>query len=484
MRRLLCCAVCALLLCSSVGFVACAKTQARCLYQITAEYFPESRTLSAEMRVTVPNVTETAFGELKFELWGNAYREGAKYKPVSALYASAAYYNGESYGRMNISAVEGAAGFEIGGEDENILCVKLNEELYPDESVTLTVKFDVLLAEVNHRLGVGEHNVNLANFYPILCAYNDGFLEYVYTENGDPFVSECADYTVTLTLPEEYTAFCSGKSERAEENGKAIYSVTAENMRDLAFVFGSDFQTVSSEVSVGGKNVTAVYAYFSDETPETTLSAATDSLKYYSETFGDYAYPQYTVVQTDFPYGGMEYPALSMISPSLAKDDVPLVAAHETAHQWWYAMVGSNQFEAAWQDEGLAEFSTALFLENFPQYGETYEEFVHRCENGYRAFFSVKSQLEGKADTSMTRPLTSFSGAYEYRNIAYDKGVILFDRVRSVIGEKKLLANLQSYFRSYEGEIASPDDLIACFGGPGSNAGSMMRAFTDGTCVI
>lgn len=280
---------------------------------IEAEYFPASRTLSAEMRVTVPNATETAFSELKFQLWGNAFREDAKNKPVSELYAPAAYYNGESYGRMNISAVEGAAGFEIGGEDENILLVKLNEELYPDESVTLTVKFDVLLAEVNHRLGVGEHNVNLANFYPILCAYNDGFLEYVYTENGDPFVSDCADYTVTLTLPTDYAVFCSGQSERSEQNGKATYIITADNMRDVAFVFGTQFKTVSSQVLIGGSHVSVVYAYFSDETPETTLSAAADSLKYYSETFGDYAYPQYTVVQTDFPYGGMEYPALSMI---------------------------------------------------------------------------------------------------------------------------------------------------------------------------
>ncbi len=481
MRKLLCCAVCALLVCLSFGFVSCAKPQTRCRYTVTAEYFPDTRTLSAEMCVTVPNTTETALEELKFELWGNAFREGAQNKPVSDLYAPSAYYRGMSYGNISVTAVDGAAGFEVCGEDENILSVRLEHALYPDECVTLNMKFDVVLAEINHRLGVGEHTVNLANFYPVLCAYDGGFLEYVYAENGDPFVSECADYCVTLTVPKEYSAFCSGESERNEENGKAVYSVTAQNVRDIAFVLGTELKSVSAEVTVGGKNVKTVYAYYADETPETALSVATESLKYFSETFGNYAYPCYTVVQTDFPYGGMEYPALSMISGTLAKDDVPTVIAHETAHQWWYAAVGSNQFEAAWQDEGLAEFSTALFLEHCPEYGDTYAEFVHRCENGYRAFFSVKTQLTGKADTSMTRPLTSFSGAYEYRNIAYDKGVILFDRVRSVIGEKKLFAALQSYYRAYAGKIASTDDLIACFHG---NAASMIRAFTDGTCVI
>ena len=385
------------------------------------------------MTVTVPNSGENALEALKFELYPNAFREDAEFAPVSGIYKNAAYYAGMNYGGIAISSVENAAGFEINGEDKNILTVTLEEPLYPDEAVTLGIDFEVTIPAVNHRFGVGQHNVNLANFYPVLCARTEsGFYECVYSSNGDPFVSECADYDVTLVIPEEYTAVWGGTGEWTAANGKKTCHAVFENVRDVAFVLGKELRSVSADAD----GVSVEYWYFSDTSPDRTLKVATDSLSYFSRTFGKYEYPRYVVVQTDFPYGGMEYPALSMISSALKESEVPAVVAHETAHQWWYAMVGNNQFEAAWQDEGLAEYSSALFLGAYPEYGGSYEEFVRRSENSYRAYYSVSSQISGEADTSMTRPLTAYSGDYEYRNLAYDKGVILFDRVRAVTGDR------------------------------------------------
>ncbi len=480
MKKMICCvlAACAAGL-SLAALCGCAKESARNQYVINAEYLPEEKLLTAEMSVTVPNLTDNAFEELKFQLYPNAYREGAKYAPVSELYAPAAYYAGKSYGSIGISRVDGAAGYEICGEDENILSAKLLSPLYPDEEVTLHLEFSVTLAQINHRLGIGEHTVNLANFYPVLCTYGtNGFTEYVYSSNGDPFVSECADYEVTLTVPESYTAAYGGAGERVAENGKAAYHVIAENVRDVAFVLGEEFHTAKAES--GGCEIE--YFYYGDEDPQAAISAAKESLEYFSETFGKYPYPRYTVVRTDFPYGGMEYPMLSMISADLRADDLTPVIVHETAHQWWYSLVGSNQFEHAWQDEGLAEYSTALFLEAHPAYGINYRDFIASAEKSYRAFFSVYSQVHGEADTSMDRPLTSFRGEYEYRNIAYDKGVILFDKVRSVIGEKRLISALKRYCDKYAYRLASPQDMIACFPGAGTEA--LFRSFTEGRCVI
>ena len=211
---------------------------------------------------------------------------------------------------------------------------------------------------------------------------------------------------------------------------------------------------------------------------------AADSLSFYEKTFGDYAYPAYTVVQTDFPYGGMEYPMLSMISLSLHQSEVAAVVAHETAHQWWYAMVGSDQYNEAWQDEGLAEYSVALFWDAYPQYGGSYKEMVALSESGYRAFFSVYSQVSKSSDTRMSRPLSEFGGLYEYRSIAYDKGVILFDRVRTVAGERKVLRALSRYAKRYGGKIASADDLISCFVDVGAHVAELFASFIEGKCVI
>ena len=175
---------------------------------------------------------------------------------------------------------------------------------------------------------------------------------------------------------------------------------------------------------------------------------------------------------------------LSMISADLRAEEVPLVVAHETAHQWWYAMVGSDQFCEAWQDEGLAEFSAALFLGKHPEYGMTYEDCVSASEASYRAFFSVWTQIAEGENTAMQRALTEFSGEYEYRNVVYDKGLILFDRLMETLGEKKTLSALREYARGYTGRIAPPEALIACFSSRGSYAEGVFSSFLGGTCVI
>lgn len=487
MRKIIGCALSAALLLSCTGLAACSKqgAEGKCSYTIAAEYLEETRTLSAEMKVRVPNTSKVPLTELKFELWANAYREGAKYAPVSELFSRAAYYGGASYGEMKIKGISGAESFSVEGEDSNILTLKLASPLAVGSATEVTISFDVALANINHRLGVTQHTVNLGGFYPMLCYLgDDGFTEYVYSSNGDPFVSEIANYDVTLTVPEEYVLATGFAAEEVKNNdmgaGKCSYRVRAEGVRDIAFVLGKEFEVLTDTVQ--GKEV--AYYYYADTTPEVAMKTATESLAFYSKTFGEYEYPRYAVVQTDFVYGGMEYPALSMIASDLLAGNVPEVVAHETAHQWWYSMVGSNQFTEAWQDEGLAEYSTALFFEAHPTYNVDYADFIGLSESSYRAFFSVYSQLHGEADTTMSRALTDFSGEYEYRNIAYDKGVILFDRVREIAGERKFNAALKRYFETYNGAIATPAQLVGCFSKSGANVTALFDSFLEGKCVI
>ena len=477
MRKILSFITGTLIAASLLPIAACGEKTQKTAYDIKAEYLAEEDLLRCEMTTTVFNPTDNAFDRLSFELWANAYREGAKYRPVSELYAPAAYYEGESYGGITLSSVEGGT-FEVGGEDENILYVTPESPLYPDESATFTMKFDVKLAHVNHRLGVGERTVTLSGFYPILCAFKDGgFYECVYSENGDPFVSDCADYHVELTVPAAYDV--AGAELSSKSNDKCEFFLDANNVREVAFVLSDAF--IRTDGSAG--DVPVSYYALTDDAAE-DLTSTCDALSFCAETFGEYAYPRYNVVETDLPYGGIEYPMLSMISSTLTDVQRPAVIVHETAHQWWYASVGSNQFEEAWQDEGLAEWTTALFMESHPQYGSSYRDMVNSSERSYRAFFSVSAQVNGEADTRMSRPLTSYTGVYEYKNIAYDKGVILFDRIRDVAGEQKLIKGLKNYAAAYSGKIASPADLICCLTDAGARVEELVRSFTEGKCVI
>ena len=138
------------------------------MYEITAEYIPENHTLTGTVKVTFENTTDNALSILKFQLYPNAYRKDAVYRPVSTAYTSSAYYNGDSYGEIVISSVHGSKNWEVLGEDENVLYVYLERELYPGDMVVLDIGFITKLAEVNHRTGMTARSVNLGNFFPIL----------------------------------------------------------------------------------------------------------------------------------------------------------------------------------------------------------------------------------------------------------------------------------------------------------------------------
>lgn len=467
-----------------LGFAGCKKKSGKTSeYEIFASYDSNSRTLTGAVDFTYYNSTDNELGELKFNLYGNAYREGALHKPVSAAYEARAYYAGKSYGGMTVESVENCASWNVTGEDENILSVTLAEPVYPEQSAKLKINYKLTLAFINHRTGVASNAVvNLGNFYPVLCAYTrEGFIEAPYYCCGDPFVSECADYTVTVDMPASFTAAASGKlvgETTAADRKKCSYSL--KNARDFALVLSEKFRVVSGNVN----GVEVSYYYYSDGDAQKSLAAACESLEYFSQSFGGYVYPTLSVVQTGFCYGGMEYPALTMIADDLKGDEGIYTIVHENAHQWWYAMVGSDQLNCGWQDEGLAEYSSVMFFESRPDYAFTRAGLIGSATKAYRAFYSVYNQIFGEADTSMNRNLSQYESEYEYSNIAYNKGMIMFDLLRQSIGDDRFSAALKKYFKENLYKIASCDDLIGCFISDGSDLEGFFDAFIGGKIVI
>ena len=145
------------------SFAGCAGGEVpRSKYDISAEY--EGGVLTAEMSFTYHNAEECEMPALEFNLYGNAYREGAALPPVSRSYHAKAYYNGDSYGSMEITEVSPCAAWEVCGEDENILRVELEKPVPPGGETTIAVKYTLTLAEVEHRTGIARHAVNLGNF--------------------------------------------------------------------------------------------------------------------------------------------------------------------------------------------------------------------------------------------------------------------------------------------------------------------------------
>lgn len=454
-------------------------------YSMELEFDEENMMLKGRNTVSYLHRGENPVSEVYFQLHANGFRRDAEYKAVSTLYYQKAYPHGMNDGYIEVSSVqcEGvSANFSVGGEDANILIVPLLKELYPGERAEFVMEYIVKIPNCRHRLGYAEDTVNLGNFYPIAAVYEQGEYQcYPYYSNGDPFYSEVSNYEVSLTLPKDYIVAMSGQMTEEEEGELKHVTATGTLMREFAIVMSKNFEVLEQDVD--GVNV-RLYTY-RDERKEQNLQCAADAIRTYSEMFGPYPYPTYSVVKADFIYGGMEYPGLSLLSDDVSDDYFLEVIAHETAHQWWYGLVGSNQVTSAWQDEGLTEYSTALFFEQNTQYNRSLDSFMKVQQDGYRVFTDVYQQLVGKVNTSMSRASNEYASELEYVTMTYNKGCMLFHEVRNAVGLDKFLKACRKYYERYLYQNATPAQLIGAMeAGSGVKLNALFESFLDGDTLL
>jgi hypothetical protein len=142
------------------------------------------------------------------------------------------------------------------------------------------------------------------------------------------------------------------------------------------------------------------------------------------------------VVTADRLSLGFEYPTLVFLS-----SDLPgFVTAHETAHQWFYSLVGNDQARDPWLDEALAEWATARF-------GKTVAD---------EAATQIPAEVVNRLGESM-----SFWGPLPFRPYVWDgiymQGVKAF---ASFGDDEKVDCALRAYVRANAYRTAVPDDLL------------------------
>ena len=438
--------------------------------------------LAGTVKVVYEHLLESETDLLKFQLYPNAYRQDSLYPPIAKGEENTAYYQGESYGEIVISSVNGAKNWEVMGEDENILYVRLPQSLFYGDKTVLDIGFMVKLANVNHRTGITPHTVNLSHFYPVLCAEkNGGFYECAYYNVGEPFLQSFAEYKLSLKLPKEYTVACTGEitSERMLESKKE-YTMYATNVQDLALTLSKKYKILQMEEN--GKVLS--YYYYQDKTPKDTLETARECFAYFEKTFGEYPYHVYTLAETGLCFGGETYPMLTRISDDLEENARAKEIVRQTARQWWSMSVGCNRVENAWLDIGLSEYTATTFFEGYEKYGVTRETLVQESLKEYRSYYDVYGSVLGRTDTAMNRHLKDFISGYEYRCLEYDKAIVMFDTLRKSVGEKQFFSGLKRYYKENALKRVIPENLIGAFERSGVDSSGFFESFLNGKAIL
>ena len=449
-------------------------------YTIVCSYDEEAHVLSAVQTVEMTNRSDNSFTAVKFHIYPNQYREDAINGVVPNSYNLIAYPNGRSFGDISFENVKidgTPVAFTIEGEDMDILSVP-TQEWFPNQKLKIEMTYTVQLANIKHRLGWTENSVNLGNFFPILCHLeNDNYSCTPYYNIGDPFVSDCANFDVTLKIDEKYLVAATGNLTEANAAGGIVtYNYTAQAVRDFAIVASDKFTKISQTVG----ETTINYYYYDDDDAEQSLATAVGSYEYYTKNIGDYPYKQLSVCETDFCYGGMEYPSLVMITSG--SQSYQEAIAHEVAHQWFYGVVGNDQIANAWMDEGLSEYLTYMYMDSCGT--QKLSRYVLQNLQTYTTYVDVLSNYYKNADTTF-RSVAEYKNDNEYVVMTYLKGSLMFNTVHETIGTTKFFKALANYYNEAMFTIATPAQMIDSFSKVGGvEIGTIFEKFAAGKEIL
>lgn len=436
-------------------------------YTLTASLDPEAMTLTCTLDVDYVNPAGQALGEVLFHLYPNAFSEES-WAPFASWERDMAYPEGFSPGGIRIErlAVDGqAVDPAISGAQRDLLTVALPAPLDVGGRARIEMDYRVTIPRCEGRFGYGENTVNLTNCYPVACVWEDGAFDLDgYAAVGDPFYSDLANYQAVLSMPASYQAAFTGMAAAEELVGdRRVYTVSAPGVRDFAWIASPNFLTRSARVD--GVQITS---YTVSGEGSAALDVAKAALRAYNRRFGRYPYPTYSVVACDFYIGGMEYPNLVMIDQSLYHQEraetLEFVVAHETAHQWWYQMVGNDEVAEPWLDESLTNYSALLYYldtQGPEAFEAAYEKFVGQ------------PAIDGRA---INLPVSGYSDLFEYNDRVYNAGSALWRRWHALVGEEAFNRAMSAYFQAGYLKNASYEDLLAALE---SATGQNWRAWFD-----
>lgn len=397
--------------------------------------------------------------------------------PIDTLYLRLLPNADNTYGNGSLEVsqvfVDGLAVESETSLSDTVLQVSLPEPLQPGESINIEMELIGIVPEdygdPQNPTGYGIYNITdgvmaLASFYPILAVYDeDGWNLDPTSPIGDSVYSDMAFYTVNLTVPEDLVVASTGSEvKRNTTNGQTTYQFVSGPARDFFLVMSPDFEVVSRDVD--GTQVNSYYLPDTSRAGQMALDITADSLSTFNKRFGAYPYKELDVVQAPMQNaGGVEYPGIFLVADFLFKDperpNFTIATAHETAHQWWYNLVGNDVFEDPWLDEGLTTYSSSLYYEDHKGQ-EWVQGLVDYWDERYQGL------IDEKKDQPVAESLAFFENLNApdiYGGVVYSKGGLFFHRLRQEIGDEAFFHALQDYYQGFQYRIARPANLLDAF---------------------
>ncbi len=177
--------------------------------------------------------------------------------------------------------------------------------------------------------------------------------------------------------------------------------------------------------------------------------------------FGEYRWGRYDmiVLPPAFPYGGMENPVMTFLTPTFIAGDRSNngLIAHELAHSWSGNLTTYSSWRDGWLNEGVTSYFENRIVEEV--YGEA------RAEQEYA--LSYASLAEGIEEAGADNPTTAMRSPddispFDTQGVAiYDKGTVFLRTVENIVGREEFDAWLTQWFDNHAFQPVTSEMFLA-----------------------
>lgn len=449
-------------------------------YDIDVRLDAAARLLHGHEILRWRNTANHAVEELQFHLYLNGFRNNQS----TFMRESGGRHRGESlskegWGYIEIDSLTSAAGEEWlsrtdfiqpddgNTEDKTVLRLLLPRSLPPGETITLRLAFTAKLPEPPMaRTGIKKEFVMAGQWFPKIGVYENGAWNCHQFHANSEFYADFGVYNVNITVPRDYIVGATGLCHATTDNPDSTitHRFHAEDVHDFAWTASPDFIVLngrSQDVEIRAliqKDHASMGARY--------LKAAEIAVAWFQDQYGDYPYPNLTVVDPRrgaAGAGGMEYPTLITAWGAYGMPEgiraLEMVIMHEFGHNYWYHLVASNEFEEAWLDEGINTFSEMQIL------ADTYGEAGSMVD--FRGIRISDTQMQRMSYISepgldpILQPAWKYYSGGNYASMSYNKPGLMLLTLQNWLGRETMNRILRTWFERWQFKHPRSTDFVA-----------------------
>ncbi|MBX9580237.1 MAG: hypothetical protein K2X87_08000 [Gemmataceae bacterium] len=367
--------------------------------------------------------------------------------------------------------------FEFDHYDPTTFRFPLPEPVLPGGSVTVELGCSLHLPEKQGRLGQWAGVTYLTNSLPLLAVRDEaGWRPMPFVPWHQPWFAEAGVFEASITLPADEVLVTPAVTRSETPTAPGRKRVVTEPFvgRDFAVLCSKRFKEYRHTAELPGGRAVALrcFAFAEHEFYATEiLRIAGEALPAYSDWLGPFPYDQFTVAESFFGWNGNECAGLVMIDervfgmPHLARGYVEYLVSHETCHQWWYNLVGTNGYSEPFLDEGAATYFTHRLLDRkhgknnallkWPD-GLGWLPNIRRENYRYGGMYSAvrNGQMHPAA-----QDLPRYGHLFGLFTGAYDRGSKVFGMIEDRLGEVAFLDFTRLLVGKYGWRVLSAADL-------------------------